>query len=73
MTTRLRTLLDKDPLPQNAIAGKLLIHPTTLSDYANGKTVPSWQHRLLLAKYFGLKHEDELLEEVERPDRYSAS
>jgi transcriptional regulator with XRE-family HTH domain len=65
MTTRLRILLDQDPLPQYVIAGKLQIHPTTLSDYANGKTAPSWRHRLLLAKYFKLKHESELMEDVD--------
>ena len=65
MTTRLRILLDQDPLPQYVIAGKHQIHPTTLSDYANGKKAPDWRHRLLLAKYFQLKTEEELLEEVE--------
>jgi hypothetical protein len=65
VTTRLRLLLDQSPEPQYAIAGKLQIHPTTLSEYANGKKVPHWRHQLLLAKYFNLKHESELMETVD--------
>lgn len=62
---RLRYLLDHSPVPQYVIAGELGIHPTSLSDYANGKKIPGWRHRLLLCNYFGLIRESDLLEPVD--------
>jgi DNA-binding transcriptional regulator YdaS (Cro superfamily) len=56
--------LNDEHIPQYMIAGHCGIHPTTFSEYVRGIREIPWQHRRLIAEYFGVS-EDELTEEVD--------
>ena len=43
-----------DPIPAYQIAGDIGIHPSTFSKYCLGQREIPWQHRELIASYFGV-------------------
>ena len=45
---------DGDPIPAYQIAGDIGIHPSTFSKYCLGQREIPWQHRDLIANYFGV-------------------
>jgi transcriptional regulator with XRE-family HTH domain len=59
--------LNDEPVRAYQIAGHLGIHPTTLSEYANGKKQLPWQHRRIIARYFDVPESslDEVIEDDE--------
>lgn len=56
--TKLRALIQADPRPQYQIAASAGIHPTTLSQYANGEKSFTQKNLAKLCKEFNCEADD---------------